>query len=216
MIILERLKSADAVKYLVGLDDGSTVETLYMYDREKQLTYHSTVCVSSQAGCAMKCRFCATGEQGLVRSLDAEEIFAQVELCDREQRAAGFIPIDAVVFAGMGEPLLNYDNVLSAIGLTENRLGIRIFELATGGIAPNIRRLAGDVVKCGVGVRLNLSLHAPPDEKSARLIPMTATYGVDEILDAGKYYASVTGAKVRVRYMLIKGVNDTPRISTGC
>ena len=210
MIVLKQLETEDAVKYLFGLNDGNTIETLYMCDRERQLTYHSTVCVSSQAGCAMKCRFCATGEGGLIRNLTAEEIFEQVNICDQNCRQGGYFPLDAVVFAGMGEPLLNYDHVLIAIELIKNRLGLRKFELATVGIVPNIRRLAEDAAKIGVNVRLNLSLHAPTDKKRARLIPMTTTYGVNEILAAGKYYADITGSRVRLRYMLIKGFNDTP------
>ncbi len=210
MIVLKQLESTDAVKYLIGLDDGNSVETLYMYDRERQLTYHSTVCVSSQAGCAMKCRFCATGEQGFIRNLAAEEIFEQVDICNSNLQPAGFIPLDAVLFAGMGEPLLNYDSVLSAISLIKSRIGLSDYELATVGIAPQIRRLADDIAPLGINLRLNLSLHASYDEKRARLIPMTATYGVDEILDAGKYYADVTGSRIRLRYMLIKGFNDTP------
>lgn len=210
MNVLKEIISEDnAAKYLIGLDDGNTVEALYMHDADRLLTYHSTVCVSSQAGCPVGCRFCATGEQGFVRNLTAEEILGQVMTCDKKREKNGLIPLDAVVFAGMGEPLLNADNVFSAIRKIKSTLDLDHFELATVGIVPKIRELADFVTSSGVHLRLNLSLHASTDEKRSMLIPYTRQYGIQEILDAAEFYAVQTGTKIRVRYMLIKGVNDS-------
>lgn len=209
MNVINSVTSEDgSVKYLIGLDDQSSVETLYMFDRDMRLTYHSTVCVSSQVGCGMACRFCATGKQGFVRNLSAEEIFTQVEICDKNRHLADFPPIDAVVFAGMGEPLLNLENVQSAIEMIRDRLGIKNFELATVGVVPGIRKLADFIVNSGIRLRLNISLHAAFDVKRSHLIPLTQQYGLDPLLRAADDFATITDTKVRLRYMLIKGFND--------
>lgn len=210
MKILKELKGADhSVKYLLGLEDGQSVETLYMYDKDMCLTYHSTVCVSSQAGCAMGCRFCATGAQGFTRDLTADEILAQTVICEKGRCRDGLPPLDAVVFAGMGEPLMNDKNVMAAMEKIRDRLGIDHFELATVGIVPKIYELAQFVIKSGIHLRLNLSLHAATDEKRRALIPWTAKYGIEPLVDAAADYASTTGTTARIRYMLMKGLNDT-------
>lgn len=210
MKILKELRSEDnAFKYLIGLDDMNSVEALYMYDKNLSLTYHSTVCVSSQVGCSMGCRFCATGEQGFTRDLTADEILGQVELCDMNRQRAGYMPLDAVVFAGMGEPLMNYDNVISAIEKIRGRLGLRHFELATVGIVPRIHDLAGYLKNSDLHLRLNLSLHASTDEQRNSLIPYTKKYGVGDIISAANDFARITGTTVRIRYMLINGLNDS-------
>jgi 23S rRNA (adenine2503-C2)-methyltransferase len=209
MNILSETAGGDAVKYLVGLEDGNTVEALYMRDRERRLTYHSTACVSSQVGCAVGCRFCATGAQGLVRNLDAGEIAGQARLLDSRREVAGHPPLDAVVFAGMGEPLFNFEGVTRAITLLRDGLRLEAFELATAGVVPKIRALAGFVRERNINLRLNVSLHAATDEKRARLIPLTRTYGVAEVLGAAGDFALATGTKARVRYMLLKGFNDS-------
>ncbi len=209
MKILKAQKSEDnAVKYLIELEDRQTVEALYMYDQDRTVTYHSTVCVSSQVGCAMGCRFCATGAQGFVRNLTAEEIAGQARLCDRERQAAGYPPLDAVVLAGMGEPLANFENVMAAILSIRETLGISCFELATVGIPDKIRKLADFVVSSGVKLRLNVSLHAPTDDKRLQLMPVTRRYGTGEVIDAAAGFARRTGSVARIRYMLIRGFND--------
>lgn len=212
MKILRELKSEDnSVKYLIQLDDGNFIETLYMYDKDRKLTYHSTVCVSSQVGCSMGCKFCATGEQGFIRNLQANEISKQVEICDafRLLSGSGTIPIDAVVFAGMGEPLLNYGSVRAAIQDISSRLDIHYFELSTVGIVPQIYRLIEDFRDTRINIRLNLSLHGSSNDQRSLLIPFTSTYGIKEIIQAAIDYANTCGTKVRIRYMLIKGLNDT-------
>ncbi len=210
MNILKEHKSEDsAFKYLIGLDDMNSVEALYMYDKDRRLTYHSTVCVSSQVGCSMGCRFCATGEQGFIRNLTADEILGQVALCDQNRQLTGFQPLDAVVFAGMGEPLLNYNNVITAIEKIRDDLGLCHFELATVGVVPRIDDLARYLKYSSIRLRLNLSLHAPTDEKRHTLIPYTKKYGVKDIIAAADAFAEATQTTVRIRYMLIKGLNDS-------
>lgn len=199
----------NSAKYLFELEDGNTVETLYMYDKDNKLTYHSTVCVSSQVGCSMGCRFCATGMQGFIRNLTVSEIIDQVNICNAYCLNQGTIPIDAVVLAGMGEPLLNYENVKAAIFEVNSHLGIKSFELATVGIVPGIYSLIDDFRDNGINVRLNLSLHASSDNKRKMLIPITSKYGIHEIVNAAVDYAKAFNTKVRIRYMLIKDVNDT-------
>ncbi|NLT13904.1 MAG: radical SAM protein [Clostridiales bacterium] len=210
MKILRELRSEDnTFKYLVGLDDRNSVEALYMHDREQRLTYHSTVCVSSQVGCAMGCRFCATGKEGFVRNLTTDEILGQVDICDNGRHRAGRPPIDAVVFAGMGEPLLNYPTVITSIERIREERDLCHFELATVGVVPRIYDLARYLKKGSIHMRLNLSLHAPTDEKRLALIPFTKKYGVHDILDAAAAFAEVTKSKTRIRYMLMRGINDT-------
>ncbi len=210
MKILQQLKSDDnALKCLIGLDDGNSVEALYMHDQDRALTYHSTVCVSSQIGCKMNCRFCATGSQGFARNLTAKEIAGQVTLLNKHRRAGGYPPLDAVVFAGMGEPLDNYVNVLLAMALIRDRLGIKHFELATVGVVPRIANLTDDVYALGVKLRLNVSLHAVTDDARTQLIPATSAWGVDEIVAAADDFARRTETTARIRYMLIRGLNDS-------
>lgn len=208
-IIKEVKGSDDSVKHLLRLDDGNTIEALYMYDHERTLTYHSTVCVSSQVGCAVGCRFCATGEQGFIRNLNRIEILEQVLICDRYRKTEGLLPLDAVVFAGMGEPLLNYENVLGAMQDIRDTLGISHIELATVGIVPRIYDLISDLKDSGIHLRLNLSLHGSSDETRSNLMPVNNKYGIGEILKAAADYAAATNTTARIRYMLIKGVNDT-------
>lgn len=210
MKILKELKSEDnSVKYLIQLDDGNSIETLYMYDKDRLLTYNSTVCVSSQVGCSIGCKFCATGEQGFIRNLYASEILEQVEICDTFRLGSGITPIDAVVFAGMGEPLLNYGEVRTVVQDICSRFGIHHFELATVGIVPRIYDLIKDFSDTEIHMRLNLSLHGSDDSQRSLLIPFTSTYGIKEIIQAAIDYANAFRTKVRIRYMLIKDFNDT-------
>ena len=208
MKVLQKLTGQDhSEKYLMGLADGNTVETLYMFDEQRQLTFHSTVCISSQVGCGMGCRFCATGRQGFTRNLSMQEILGQVDLCNSVRDNARTVPLEAVVFAGMGEPLLNYEQVKAAILMLRSRLGISHFELATVGIVPKIYKISEDFQGTDISIRLNLSLHASSDQQRSRIIPMTEQYGIDEIVQAAADYAKAFGTKVRIRYMLFRDFN---------
>ena len=210
MKVLQKLTGQDhSEKYLIGLEDESTVETLYMFDEKHQLTFHSTVCVSSQVGCNMGCRFCATGKQGFIRNLSMQEIIGQVNVCNSIRKNSRRVPIDAVVFAGMGEPLLNYEQVKSAILEMRSRFGINHFELATVGIVPQIYEIIKDFQGTDISIRLNLSLHASSDEQRSLIIPMSQRYGIGKITQAAADYAKAFGTKARIRYMLFKDFNDT-------
>lgn len=210
MEVLKKLVSKDnSVKYLFKLSDSETIEALYMYDKELNLTYHSTVCVSSQVGCRMGCKFCATGNQGFVRNLSVHEIFEQVNICNNHCLESGIIPIDAVVFAGMGEPLLNYENVKSAIYKINSELGISSFEVATVGVVPRIYHMIEDFKDKNIHIRLNLSLHASTDEQRKKIIPFAAQYDIASLIKAAVDYAEAFDTRVRVRYALFKGFNDT-------
>lgn len=198
-----------SIKYLFRLKDDNTIEALYMYDREFKLTYHSTVCVSSQVGCKLGCAFCATGKQGFIRNLGVDEIVGQVVESNHHCLKAGIAPIDAVVFAGMGEPLLNYANVKKSVERVYSDLGINNFELATVGVVPQIYRLINEFIDKKINIRLNISLHASSNEMRKKLIPYNAVYNIDEIIKASDEYARAFNSKVRIRYMLFEGLNDT-------
>ncbi|MCR4435681.1 MAG: radical SAM protein [Clostridiales bacterium] len=209
METLKRLVSKDgSVKYLFKLEDNHTVETLYMHDDGFKLTFNSTVCISSQVGCRVGCRFCATGRQGFIRNLAADEIFQQVEACSADCRQSGFRPLEAVVFAGMGEPMLNYENVKQAIDKTYRDLGIKDFEIVTVGIVPQIRRLIEDFKNGESHIRLNISLHASNDATRKTLIPYTSIYNISDIIEAAVEYSRAFNERVRMRYALFKGIND--------
>ncbi|GAA0727800.1 23S rRNA (adenine(2503)-C(2))-methyltransferase RlmN [Clostridium malenominatum] len=210
MEIIEKLISEDdSVKYLLKMKDGNTVETLYMHDRELKLTYHSTVCVSSQVGCSQKCFFCATGKQGFVRNLTDLEIIEQVGICMDYCKEMNLTPIDAVVFAGMGEPFMNYENVRNGIIGVYNKYKISNFEIATVGLTPGIHKLIKDFKNTNINIRLNLSLHASSNKTRMSIMPVNSKYDIKSIVDVGVEYAEIFKVKTRIRYMIFKGINDT-------
>lgn len=213
-------------KTLWRAHDGATFESVLM-----RYTDRNTVCISSQAGCGMACPFCATGQGGLMRNLSTAEILEQVrtaavELRDRDgegiARSGGQDRSDSgnqhgarlsnIVFMGMGEPLANYNRVVAAvrriISPAPDGFGIsaRSVTVSTVGLAPAIRKLADE----RLNVTLALSLHTPDDELRDTLVPVNNRWKVDEVLDAARYYADVTGRRVSVEYALIRDVNDQP------
>lgn len=179
--------------------DGAQIETVLMRYPER-----ATVCVSSQAGCAMGCTFCATGQAGFDRHLDVGEIVEQV------LRAAQASPqrVSNVVFMGMGEPLANYDNTWGAVHRLHDDLGLsaRRITISTVGVAPAMRRLAHE----DLPVTLAVSLHAPTDEERDRLVPLNRRYPIAEVLDAAAEFAGSKGRRVTFEYACIAGVNDSP------
>ena len=188
------------LKWLWGLADGAQVETVLMhYDRR------TTVCVSSQAGCAMRCEFCATGQGGFARHLTAGEILEQVLAA---ARAAAPRRISHVVFMGMGEPLANYAAVWRAIERLHDDVGIsaRRLTVSTVGIVPGIDRLAG----AALPVNLAVSLHAANDTLRDRLVPVNRRYPLAVLADACARYIGVTGRRLTFEWALIDGVNDRP------
>jgi 23S rRNA (adenine2503-C2)-methyltransferase len=165
----------------------------------------ASVCVSSQAGCAMACSFCATGQAGFERHLTAGEIVEQVV------RAAHASPqrVSNVVYMGMGEPLANYEPVWESVERLHGDLGIsaRRLTISTVGVVPGMRRLA----TASLPVTLAVSLHAPDDELRNRLVPLNHRYPIDEVLDAAAEVAGARGRRVTFEYACIAGVNDAPR-----
>ena len=191
----------DTRKWLWALADGARVETVLMHYRDR-----STVCVSSQAGCAMGCSFCATGQSGFSRHLSSGEIVEQVVAASRESREAGR-RLTNVVFMGMGEPLANYDRVWSAVTRIHGELGLsaRHLTISTVGIAPGVRRLAGEALP----VNLAVSLHAASDELRDRLVPINRRYPLGTLLSACRHYLAAKGRRLSFEWALIDGVNDT-------
>ncbi len=198
-------KSGDAQKAVLRLPDGQRVETVLMSPKPE----HWTVCVSSQVGCALACTFCATGLMGFTRNLTDEEISDQVLFWrQRAARGLGGSPSN-VVYMGMGEPLLNWPQVLASIrALTDPRqlgLGRRHISISTAGIAPGIETLAEELPQ----VNLALSLHAATDEERVKLVPLNRAYPLDRLRDALKAYLKRTNRKIFIEYTLLRGENDS-------
>jgi 23S rRNA (adenine2503-C2)-methyltransferase len=200
----ETRQSADegeTVKWLWRLDDGARIETVLMYYPERV-----TVCVSTQAGCAMACQFCATGQAGFQRQLSQGEIVEQVVAA---VRAAAPRRISNVVFMGMGEPLANYDRVWGAIVRLQGEMKIsaRHLTLSTVGIVPGIRRLASE----SLPVNLAVSLHAANDELRDRLVPINRRYPLAALASACGDYVTASGRRLSIEWACIEGVNDRER-----
>ncbi|MBD2627684.1 23S rRNA (adenine(2503)-C(2))-methyltransferase RlmN [Trichormus variabilis] len=189
----------DTVKYLLKLVDGEIVETVGI-PSEKRLT----VCVSTQVGCPMACDFCATGKGGYKRNLSCAEIVDQVLTVQEDFQER----VSNVVFMGMGEPLLNTENVISALKSINKDVGIgaRSLTVSTVGIRDRIRQLAEHQLQ----VTLAVSLHAPNQELREQLIPSAKPYPIEDLLDECREYVEITGRRVTFEYILLAGVNDLP------
>lgn len=200
-------EDGDTRKALLRFGDGMLIESVLMQYPEPGRHPRSTVCVSTQAGCAMGCTFCATGLMGFQRNLDAGEIVAQVLHFARALRERGQ-HVTHVVFMGMGEPLANYRATVRAIRiLTHPRafgLSRRHVTVSTVGLLRGIERLAEE----GLGVNLAISLHAPNDELRRRLIPTAPAQSVASLVAAARRFREGTGRRVTFEYVLIEGVND--------
>lgn len=191
-------------KLLFRLPDGRAIESVLMgYARRR------TTCISSQAGCAMGCVFCATGQMGFLRHLEVGEIVAQVLWYARELRAQDD-RLTNIVVMGMGEPLHNYDATLAACDILNDpegfNFGARRITISTVGLAPAIRRFADEHRQ----VNLAISLHAATDELRAQLLPVNKRYPLAEVFDAARYYTATTHRRITFEWALIAGVNDTP------
>lgn len=196
-------------KSLLRLDDGELIETVLMrYDPFGERRARKTVCVSTQAGCAMGCVFCATGAQGYRRQLSAGEILLQVLAQGRITAAEGS-PLTNIVFMGMGEPLANYEATHAALTRLSEAdgfgFGPRRITVSTVGLIPGIERLARDHPQVSVAI----SLHAPNDALRTRLVPVpTATLG--QLIAAARNHAQTTGRRTSFEYVLMAGINDSP------
>jgi len=203
-------KDGETTKILLSLEDKTPVESVLMQYPPKKIIGHprSTVCVSTQVGCAMGCVFCATGQMGFERNMKAEEIVGQVIHFERILSGRGQ-HITNIVFMGMGEPLANYSETLRAIQLlTHPRgfgMGQRNITISTIGIISAIDRLAEENLQIGLAI----SLHAPDDKLRQWLVPTAGPSSVRDLIDAGKRYFLKTGRRVTFEYALIEGVNDS-------
>jgi 23S rRNA (adenine2503-C2)-methyltransferase len=192
-------------KYLLGLDDGEQIETVLMRFKGR-----ATACVSSQAGCAMGCVFCATGQMGYRRQLSSAEIVSQVVHVSRTlSGSADPRRLRNVVFMGMGEPLHNYEAVMKAVNVLLDPSGLGLsaerVTISTVGIVPGIRRMADE----GCPVHLAVSLHAATQEGRLALIPAARKWPLDELMDACRHYCATLGRRIFFELTLIDGKNDT-------
>lgn len=200
-------EDGETTKALLRLEAGTLIETVLMQYGPERGKPRNTVCVSTQAGCAMGCVFCATGQMGFERNLSAGEIVRQVVHFERLLRERGE-HVTNLVFMGMGEPLANYAETVRAIRiLTDPRafgLGQRRITVSTVGIVRAIDRLADE----GLQIGLAISLHSPDNAERHALVPTAGPRSVDELLDAAARYATKTGRRVSFEYALIAGAND--------
>ena len=195
---LFKSKDKKTIKALIELEDGLQIETVLMIHGKR-----TTVCVSTQVGCSLGCLFCATGTMGLKRNLNYYEICEQVLFFKRIRN------ISNIVFMGMGEPFLNYDNTIKAIKLLNDsngfNIGSRKISVSTSGIIPGIEKF----IKEDLQVNLSISLHAPNNELRSKIMPINNKYPLDELIKIVDEYIIKTNRKVMLEYLMIKGVNDS-------
>lgn len=210
-IVLHESISRDGTrKWVLEVDGGGAVETVFIPDGRR-----GTLCVSSQVGCSVDCSFCSTGKQGFQRDLSSAEIIGQVWLASKTfgpRRNLGEHPVTNVVMMGMGEPLLNYDNVVRAMRIMKDDLGYGISKrritLSTSGVVPMIDRLSQDL-----DVSLAISLHAPNDALRDQLVPLNRKFPLAELLAACQRYSDGVEHRhnsITMEYVMLKGVNDQP------
>lgn len=198
--ILRKQKSKDGtIKYLFDVLDGNAIETVLM-------SYHHgySLCVSSQIGCKMGCKFCASTGIKFIRNLTSGEIVEQVLAVEQDEN----IRISNIVFMGIGEPLDNYDNVVNAIHIINNQKGLSIgarhISISTSGLVPKIYQLAEENIQC----TLSISLHATNNEKRSSMMPVNNSYPIEELLQACKDYIKKTNRRISFEYALAKDNND--------
>ncbi len=205
--VLARRDSRDgyATKYLVGLRDGNAVETVVL-----RYSYGTSICISTQVGCRMACRFCASALGGFVRNLTAGEMMNQILVAQGGFGGEGD-RITHIVLMGSGEPLDNYVETLKFIRLAHHPqgfgIGYRRITVSTCGLVPGIDRLAGE----GIPVTLSVSLHAPDDGLRDRLVPVNRVYPLRELIPACARFVDRTGRRITFEYVLLAGINDAPR-----
>ncbi len=201
VILKEKQISKDGtIKFLFELKDGNLIESVLMrFDNRANLT----ACISTQVGCPMGCSFCATAKLGFKRNLSASEIIEQIFLIQAETG----LKVTNIVYMGQGEPLLNFENLLSSIKIFREQfqVGARRITVSTCGIIPKIKELA----KLNFQSTLAISLHAPDNEKRTQIMPVSAKYPFDELIDTLKSYTQTTGRRVTVEYVLMRDINDS-------
>ena len=198
-ILKKQVASDGTIKYLFDILDGNAIETVLM-------KYHHgySICVSSQVGCKMGCKFCASTGIAFARDLTSGEIVEQLLAVQRDEH----IKISNVVFMGIGEPLDNYDNVVNAIRIINNQKGLNIgarhISISTSGLVPKIYRLAEENIQC----TLSISLHATTDEQRSKMMPVNNSYNIQELIQACKDYIVKTNRRISFEYALAKDNND--------
>ncbi len=202
-------KAGDTVKLLLEFADGERIEMVLMLYERWQAHNRVTCCVSSQSGCAMNCRFCATALHDQFRNLSAGEIVAQVQIADKLAYEMGFNGITNVVYMGMGEPLLNLAAVKKSLELINDEdgmnIGMRRITISTCGIVPKIKEMAAWGYQLGIAI----SLHAADAELRRQLMPGAARYSLPQLIEACKYYREQSGRRITVEYALFKDINDS-------
>jgi len=206
-IVTQQLSDDGTIKWLLRVDSGNCIETVFIPEADR-----GTLCISSQVGCALECSFCSTAQQGFNRNLSTGEIIGQLWVANKAMQCLPRYDrvISNVVFMGMGEPLLNFDNVVRAINLMmdDNAYGLskRRVTLSTSGVIPALQRL-----KQVTDVSLAVSLHAPTDELRNQLVPLNKKYPIKQLLAACKdYVAGAARRKVTFEYVMLEGINDSP------
>ena len=198
-IIKKQIASDGTIKYLFDVLDGNAIETVLM-------KYHHgySLCVSSQIGCKMGCKFCASTGIAFIRNLSSGEIIEQLLAVERDQN----IKISNIVFMGIGEPMDNYENVINAIRIINNPKGINIgarhISVSTSGIVSMIYRLAEENIQC----TLSISLHATTDDKRSKMMPINNKYNIEELINACTDYTKKTNRRISFEYALAKDNND--------
>lgn len=198
--ILKKQVSKDGtIKYLFDVLDGNAIETVLM-----QYKFGKSICVSSQIGCKMGCKFCASTGIEFIRNLTSGEIVEQILKVEKEEN----IRVSNVVFMGIGEPLDNYENVVNAIGIINNSKGLNIgarhISISTSGIVPKIYKLADEQLQC----TLSISLHSANNKKRSAMMPINKVYPIDELIKACQYYIEKTNRRISFEYALAKENND--------
>jgi len=206
-VVAERAVSVDGtIKFLFRLDDGATIESVYIPEERRR-----TICISTQAGCPLKCAFCLTGIGGYKRNLKAWEILGQVAavMADSGDGAPEDMPWNVVIM-GMGEPLLNYDATVAALRILMDREAFAIspkkLTLSTVGILPALEKLMLEPVR----PNLAISLHAPNATLRRELMPIEERYAIEDVIDAARRYPIPSGGMVTFEYVVLGGVNDSP------
>ena len=198
--IIRKQESKDGTKkYLFDILDNNAIESVLM-----EYKHGKTICVSSQVGCKMGCKFCASTGVKFARSLEAGEIVEQLLAIERDEN----VHISNLVFMGIGEPLDNFDNVMKAIKLLNNpkgiNMGARHISISTSGLVPNIYKLADKNIQC----TLSISLHSSNNEKRSSMMPVNNLYNIQELMKACRYYIEKTNKRISFEYALAKDNND--------
>ena len=204
LFVLKRLESCidNTVKYLYRLCDGNFVETVLM-----EYSYGYSLCISTQVGCKMGCRFCASAIAGFVRNLTPSEMLMQIYETEKNSG----VKISGLVLMGIGEPLDNYDNVLKFLGLLShkdgNNFSLRHVSLSTCGIVPRIYELA----ELKLGLTLCISLHSSDNSARSEIMPVNRTYNIEKLIEACKHYISATGRRITFEYAVMDNINSAER-----